>query len=215
MIDIAEDILAAFVEACHEAARQGLMRCSSGNISKRLDDDRMLATASGSWAEHLSRDEVSVCRIADGALLDGPRPTVEMGFHAGILRTRPDINVVMHFQTPFATTLACQERDATNYFVIPEIPVYIGQIARVPYIPPGSQELTDAVIAVMQDHDMVIMSNHGMVAVARDYAHAIQNAVFFELACEVISRSGDQVKPLAKEDVDKLLEVRKSAAKGV
>ena len=215
MNNVPDHILGDFLQACHEAAGRGLMRCSSGNISRRLDDARLLATSSRSWAEHLSGDEVSVCRIADGALLDGPKPTVEIGFHAGILRVRPDINVVMHFQTPCATALACRETDDTDYFVIPEIPFYIGHVARAPYLLPGSKELADAVTTAMHDHDMVIMSNHGMVTVATDYAHAIQNAEFFELACEVITRGGNTLKSLSQEDVDRLLELRQDSAKGV
>lgn len=215
MVDVAENILVEFLEACHEAASRGLMRCSSGNISRRLGDDRLLVTSSRSWMESVSGDQVSICRIADGAILDGPKPTVEIGFHAGILRSRPDINVVMHFQTPFATTLACREPDDVDYFVIPEIPFYIGHVAKVPYLFPGSKELADAVTTAMQDHDMVIMSNHGMVTVATDYAHAVQNAEFFELACEIITNGGNTAKPLSQKEVNRLLELRQDSAKGV
>ena len=215
MNSVPDHILENFLQACHEAASRGLMRCSSGNISRRLDNARLLVTSSRSWAENLSGDEVSVCRIADGAILEGPKPSVEIGFHAGILKARPDINVVMHYQTPFATALACRETDDTDYFVIPEIPFYIGHVARVPYLLPGSKELADAVTMAMHDHDLVIMSNHGMVTVAIDYSHVIQNAQFFELACEVITRGGDGLKFLSKEDVDCLLERRQGLAKGV
>lgn len=215
MNSLPEGVLSEFLQACRMAAGRGLMRCSSGNISRRFDEARLLATSSRSWAENLSEGEVSVCRIADGAVLEGPKPTVEIGFHTGILRTRPDIEVVMHFQTPCATAMACRERDDTDYFVIPEIPFYIGQVARVPYLRPGSQELAAAVTEAMQDHDMVIMSNHGVVTVATDYAHAIQNAEFFELACEVITRGGSTVKSLAPEAVARLLALRQDAARSV
>ncbi len=169
----------------------------------------MLATATRSWMESMSPEQVSVCRISDGALLDGPKPTSEIAFHAGILETRSDVDVVLHFQTPYATALACRKADDVDYFVIPEIPFYIGPVARVPYLPPGSKELAEAVSGAMQDHDMVIMSNHGMVTVAADYAHAIQNAEFFELACEVIIHGGESLRPLAKERVKALLAARR------
>jgi len=152
MDNVPDCVLGELLEACRKAAGRGLMRCSSSNISRRLDDARLLAASSRSWADNLSGDEVSVCRVADGAILDGPKPTVEIGFHAGILRTRPDINVVMHFQTPCATALACRETDDIDYFVIPEIPFYIGHVARVPYLLPGSKELSDAVTMAMYDH---------------------------------------------------------------
>ncbi len=210
MADVLDHILHEFLQACHKAAGRGLMRCSSGSLSRRLDDTHLLATSSRSWTESISEEEVSVCRIFDHALVDGPKPTIEIGFHAEILRTRPDINVVMHFQTPFATALACREADNTDYFVIPEIPFYIGHVARVPYLLPGSKELAEAVAGAMQNHDMVVMSNHGMVTVAADYARAIQNAEFFELACEIITHAGDMLRPLPEEDVKNLLALRQT-----
>jgi ribulose-5-phosphate 4-epimerase/fuculose-1-phosphate aldolase len=214
MEGVSTDVLEEFVQACRNAAGRGLMRCSSGNLSRRLDDTRMLATASRSWLEDLTAEQVSLCRIADGSLLAGPKPTVEMGFHAQILGTRPDVHVVLHFQTPHATALACRAPGDVNYFVLPEIPVYIGRVARVPYLLPGSAELAQAVTDAMQDHDMVIMSNHGLVTVAEDYAHAIQNAEFFELACQVITYAGDALRPLTDEDVERLLALRQGEGGG-
>jgi len=198
-------VIDEFVQACHEVGRRGLVRCSSGNLSRRLDKTRMLATASRSWLEKITAEQVSICRIADGGLIEGPKPTVEMGFHAAILRTRPDVNVVLHFQTPCATTLACREGEETDFFVIPEIPYYMGRVGHVPFLPPGSEELAEAVASTMQDHDMAVMSHHGMVTVAADYAHAIQNAEFFELACHVIVHGGENVTSLPVEAVRQLL----------
>ncbi len=200
-----ERVFDEFIEACHDVGRRGLVRCSSGNLSRRLDETRMLATASRSWLENITDQQVSVCNIADGAVLEGPKPTVEIGFHRRILKARSDINVVLHFQTPCATTLACRDSDVTNFFVIPEIPYYIGPIAQVPYMLPGSEELAEAVADAMQSHNMAVMSHHGMVTVAKDYAHAIQNAEFFELACQIIVHGGDRVAPISEEGVQDLL----------
>jgi len=215
MKNIPGAVIDEFLQSCHKAATRGLMRCSSGNMSLRLDEDRMLATGTRSWMADVAADQVSVCRISDGVLLDGAKPTVEIGFHASILRTRPDVNVVMHFQTPHATALACQQARDINYFVIPEIPFYIGHVARVPYFLPGTKELAEAVTAAMQEHDMVVMGNHGIVTVAADYAHVIQNAEFFELACEIIIHSGSALKPLPEEDVKALLKLRQATTRGV
>jgi len=215
MENVPDHVLDEFLQACHNAADRALMRCSSGNLSRRLDDARLLATASRSWMENISAEEVSLCRISDGSLIDGPKPTVEIGFHAEILRTRPDVNVVMHFQTPRATALACREAGHIDYFVITEIPFYIGHVARVPYFLPGSKELAQAVASAMQEHDMVVMNNHGAVTVAEDYAHAIQNAEFFELACDVITHGGNSLKPLPIESVNCLLALRQGTDRGI
>ena len=148
--DIPDRILKDFVSASREVGRRGLTRCSSGNLSMRLDDERMLITASRSWKGELTPGQICVCRISDGKALDGKNPSVEAGFHAGILRARPDMRVVLHFQSPCATTLACIPRKNINYFMTPEIPFYIGSIARVPFILPGSKDLANAVTTAMR-----------------------------------------------------------------
>lgn len=201
----------AFVAACREAAARGLLRCSSGNLSWRLDDGRMLVTRTRSWLGRLTPKDIAVCAIADGRPLNAVVPTVEVRFHAGILRARPDVNVVLHYQSPFATALACQRRAHVNYNVIPEIPFYVGPVGRVPYLPPGSPELAEAVIAVMATRDLALMANHGQITVARDFDHALQNADFFELASQIILATGDGAVPLSGEAVRHLLGLRRAA----
>ena len=204
MRDVSDESVSEFVRACREAGQRGLMRCSSGNMSQRVDEDRMLVTATRCWMSRLTTEDVVLCRIADGAVLDGPAPTVEINLHAGILQARPDIDVVMHFQATCATTLACRDTSRVNYFVIPEIAFYIGSIAHVPYLPPGSTELADAVTEAMRQHNLATMANHGQVTAARGFDHAIQNAEFFELACRIILQAGDEVISLTEEAVREL-----------
>ncbi len=210
MKNVSEEMVDNFVHACHQAASYGLMRCSSGNLSIRVNSDCLLVKASQSWMARVVPDNISVCAISDGSLLAGPKPSREVHFHAGILRTRPDINIVLHFQAPCATALACQRLEEINYFVIPEIPFYIGHVARIPYMLPGSNELSRAVIDAMRTHDMVVMGNHGQVTVAGDVDRAIQNALFFELASEIILRSGDSVVALPEPEIRTLLQLRAS-----
>ncbi len=213
MQDIPDTLIGTFVEACHRVAAHRLVRCSSGNLSWRLDDSRFLVTASGSWMASITPDQVSVCCTADGGLLEGGRPSVEAGFHAGILRSRPDTDAVLHFQSPCATTLGCRTDAASiNYAVIPEVPVYIGSIANVPYILPGSPELAGAVVHAMQTHDLAVLTNHGQVTVGSSLDAAIQNAAFFELACQIILHGGDSIAPLPEEAVANFLANRAYSA---
>jgi len=211
MTTVPQNILDTFVAACRQAAQHGLMKCSSGNMSWRIDDRRMLVSTSRSWLGRLTTDDVAICAMDDGRVLNSKRASVETGFHLGILKARPDINVVLHYQTSCATALACRNTDNINFFVIPEIPFYIGPVARIPYFPPGSKELADAVIRAMRSHDLLIMGNHGQVTVAKDFDHAIQNAEFFELACDVILRCGDKVIPLPEAEANALLASRQAA----
>jgi ribulose-5-phosphate 4-epimerase/fuculose-1-phosphate aldolase len=196
---IAERQKKAFVAACHRAARDyGLMRCSSGNMSWRVDTHCMLVTGTRTWLADIRANQVAIVRLADGAVLNDCKPSVESAFHAGVLRARPDRNVVLHFQTPFATTLACSSGASVDFHVIPEIPYYIGEIAIVPYLAPGSPELAQAVIQALTRHDLAVLRNHGQVVVGEAFDDTLQKAVFFELACEILVRAGNRIHPLPK-----------------
>ncbi|MGE5610316.1 MAG: class II aldolase/adducin family protein [Bacillota bacterium] len=205
-----------FAAASRQVAHYGLTRCSSGNLSYRLDDQRLLIKASRAWMADLTPDDISLCRIADGATLNGKKPSVEIGFHAGVLRHRPDVNVVLHYQSPAATTLGCC-RDLANidFSVIAEIPYYVGPIGLVPYILPGSPALAEAVTQVMKDHDLAILANHGQVTVGKTFADAIQKAAFFELACEVLLRAGPRIQPLSPSSIAELRTLAVGVSKGV
>ncbi len=193
----------AFVNACHQVAAYGLLRCSSGNMSYRLDANLVVLTASRSWLAELAANDVSICNLKDGRCVNDKIPTVENSFHLGILRNRTEVNVVLHFQSPFATAIACGNPRDYNFFVIPEIPYYIGQPAVVEYTPPGSVELAEAVVSAANGHNMVILRNHGIVAVGKDFEDVIQKAVIFELACQILLY---QNKPrfLTQSDIDAL-----------
>jgi ribulose-5-phosphate 4-epimerase/fuculose-1-phosphate aldolase len=158
----------------------------------------VLIKASRAWMADVTAADVSVCRLSDGALLEGRAPSVELGLHVGALRRRPDMNVVLHFQTPFATALACRRGPAPDYNVLPEIAYYIGPVAQVPYRLPGSPELAQAVSDALGRCDLAQLANHGQATVAKDYAHAIQNACFFELACEVIVRNAGRSRAIPR-----------------
>ncbi|MDY6863168.1 MAG: class II aldolase/adducin family protein [Thermodesulfobacteriota bacterium] len=208
MLDISQKNFEEFITASHRVAAYSLVRCSSGNLSWRVDDKHMLISASGTWLADIIKDQVAVCRISDGTPLNDKKPSAEIGFHTGILRERSDMNVVLHFQSPFATALACRSPETMNCFVIPEIPYYIGPVAVVPYMHPGSEDLAEAVISAMKDHDLVLMCNHGQVTVGKNFNDAIQKAVFFELACEIILKSGGQTRIISEypDDIRKLHE---------
>jgi ribulose-5-phosphate 4-epimerase/fuculose-1-phosphate aldolase len=185
--------------AARRVADFKLALCSSGNLSCRLDERQMLIKASRAWMADLTADNVALCRIEDGASLNGLKPSVEVGFHRGILARRPEVNVVLHFQSPCATALCCREPRVTNFNVTPEVPFYIGPVAWVPYILPGSIALAEAVTDALSRHNLAMLANHGQVTVGKDYEQAIQRAVFFEMVCAILVRNGNANRPLTPE----------------
>jgi ribulose-5-phosphate 4-epimerase/fuculose-1-phosphate aldolase len=206
---ISEKQMNDFIMAAHGVSRHGLVLCGSGNLSMRADEDHMLITESGAWMADMTKDQVAVCRIVDGVCVNQKTPSIEIGFHKAVLKKRQDINFVLHFQAPYTTALACRKIDwHHNLFLIPEVPYYIGPVGVIPYMPPGSEGLADAVATAMEDHDMVVLENHGQVTVGKDHREILERAVFFELASTIYYRAGKDTRFLKKNEVDTLLQAR-------
>jgi len=201
--------ISEFVFWAGEAGKYGLVKCSSGNLSQRIAGQQVLISASGSWLPAINAAEVVLVDTA-GNYADGqPKPSGEYRLHLGILNTRKEVNTVLHFQSPYATALACRKHPP-DYNVIIEVPVYIGNVVTLPFIQPGSQELAAAVARAAETADLIQLSNHGQVVCGRDYKEVIQKAVFFELACSVIVNAGNDLHHIPVEEQLKLSEYTKS-----
>ncbi len=204
MSSVLQKKILELVKAAHIVDSKGLLACSSGNMSCRIDNETMLCTRTRSWLGRITAKDIVPCRIKDGSSLDKRKPTVEIKFHSGIMQTRKDVNWILHFQSPFATAVACM-KTIPNLFIIPEIPYYIGKIAIVPYLQPGSEPLAKKVIAAAKKHNLIIMRNHGLVTLGESFDEILQNAIFFELACSIVMRLGELAKPIPKAGIKKLL----------
>ena len=192
-----------FIQACRQIAEYNLARCSSGNLSWRLNNQNVALTAGGAWFANLQPAQIAVCSLADGTSLNNVRPSIESQFHLGIMRNRPEVNVVLHFQSPYAAAVACGPCQDYNYNMTIEAPVYIGDPAIIDYLSPGSSELARAVVAALTDHDIGIMRNHGLVTVGTDFPDAIQKAAFFELNCQILLTQPNP-QPISRQDAQNL-----------
>lgn len=193
-----------FLKQAHRVGDAKLTICSSGNLSWRIGDDA-LVSGTGSWVPELKAEKVSICRIETGEVLNGIKPSMESGFHLGIMRQRPDVNVVLHFQSEYATAVSCMKKKPENFNVTAEVPCHVGrEIPIIPYFRPGSPELAKAVVDAMKDHNSILLTNHGQVVCGSSFDQVFERAMFFEMACRIIIQSGMDYSVLTPEEIDDL-----------
>ena len=193
-----------FLRQAHRVGDAGLTLCSSGNISWRIGDEA-LVSGTGSWVPTLPKEKVSICRVADGEVLNGVKPSMESGFHLGELRERPDCDVVLHFQSKYATVVSCMSETPKDFNVTAEIPCHVGkELPVIPYYRPGSPELAEAVKAALKDHNSALMLKHGQVVCGKTFDEVFERAMFFEMACRIIVLSGGKYNTLTPEEIDDL-----------
>lgn len=208
MSNIPKKYFKEFISAAKQVAGRNLVICGSGNLSWRIDNKRMLITAKGAWMSEVTEDEIAICRIADSDSLNKKDPSIEAGLHSAIFKERGEINAILHFQSLDATAIACSDKPERDFFLIPEIPYYIGSTGIVPYKNPGSDNLVKAVTNAIRCHNLLILKNHGLITIGRDFREVIQRAAFFELACGIILHNGGKVNKLSKKAISFLVNAR-------
>jgi len=198
---ITNDHVDKYIEQARRYGNEKWMLCSSGNLSWRIGNE-MLVTGTGSWLPVIKKDKVAICRMMDRQSINGVNPSMEFDFHAGIYRNRPDINVVLHFQSEYATAVACMKKKPTNFNVVAEIPWKVGkEIPILPSYRPGSAALAKAVVEALTHHNAVLLSNHGQVVCGKDFDEVHERASFFEFACRIIILTGGNYDVLTPEEI--------------
>ncbi|MCC8070253.1 MAG: class II aldolase/adducin family protein [Bacteroidales bacterium] len=191
-----------FVAQAHRVGDAKLTICSSGNLSWRLPNDEVLISGTGSWVPQLTPDRVSLCRLSTGEVLNGVKPSMESVFHMGVMRERPEVNVVLHFQSRYATAIACRAERPADFNVTAEIPIHVGrEIPMIPYLRPGSPALAKAVVEAMKTHNSVMLLKHGQVVCGESFDQAFERAMFFEMACRIMVLNGTNVNPLSADEI--------------
>ncbi len=170
----------AIVEACRELNASGLNQGTSGNISARLGG-RLLVTPSGVPCDELAPEMIASMPLegAYGAW-EGPcKPSSEWRFHLDLARARPEFGAIVHAHAPFATALAIARKP------IPPVHYMIAafggpEIRCAAYATFGTEALSRAVLAAMQDRNGCLMANHGMLAAGPTLARAMWLAAELE-----------------------------------
>jgi ribulose-5-phosphate 4-epimerase/fuculose-1-phosphate aldolase len=204
-----------FLEAAHYIAEKNLVSASSGNMSHcryESHGSKIWITATGAWFSNLCVDDIVECSFPDGKVLrahSDNKPSSELKMHLDIFNVRKGINTVLHFQSPYATTLAASFTGSWlgRLSVIPEIPYYIGSIGCVDYYTPGSDALAESVAEAAAAYDVVFMKNHGQIVVGTSFMDVIQKASFVELASMILV-NGKEIQTLTDQNVADLVAYR-------
>jgi len=158
-----------------------LNKGSSGNVSARFDEGFMI-TPSGVPAHQMTIESMVKMKF-DGSFETHQTPSSEWRFHLDILRTRPEVNAVIHTHSTYATALSTLRRDVPAFHYM--VAVAGGNSIRcTPYNLFGTQQLSNNVLSALQDRKACLMANHGMIAVGSSLEKAMNIAVEVENLCQ-------------------------------
>lgn len=152
-------------------SRLGFAPGTSGNLSVRMDQDRILVTPTG-----LSKGMLKVSDLVvvdpQGNLLEGARGvTSELSMHLMVYERRTDVQAVVHSHPPISTAFACSGR-ALDELLCQESVMTVGVVPLAPYATTGTSEVAANLAPFLSGHNAILLENHGVVTYGRDLVEA-------------------------------------------
>jgi len=185
---------------------RGHVVASEGNLSVRLDAQRILVTPSGKCKGRLKLEELLVTDLRGEVVCGTGRPSSEMLMHLLYYHCRPDVRAICHAHPPTATGFAAAGR-ALEEPVLPEVIVGLGKIPLASYGTPGTWEVCAGLEPLVHNYDAILLENHGVVTCGPDLGTAYQRMETVEQFARVMLTAELLGGPhlLQRADVQKLV----------
>ena len=173
----------AVVAAGQRLLSEGLVARTWGNVSVRLDAERMVITPSGRAYETMEPGDIATVNLRTGAWEGRWKPSSEHQLHEEIYRTRPEIGAVIHTHQMNASTVAAARREVPP--ILDDMVQIIGPSVRcADYALPTTGKIVRVTVKALKGRMAALMANHGAVCVGRDLEEAFVVAQVLEKACK-------------------------------
>lgn len=184
---------------------------SDGNISVRLDDGRVLATPTQTGKGRMTEDSLALTDL-EGKPLNDRRASSELAMHLLIYREREDVRAVCHAHPPHGSAFAVAGL-AIDAPILSEVILTLGCVPLAEYGTPSTEELTEAMLPLVKNHNALLMANHGAVAYGADVWQAFDRLETLEHTAKIaiLARSLGGARDLPPDSIEKLIEVRERA----
>lgn len=199
-------------DVCHKMWQLGWVAANDGNVSVKLEDGTFLVTPTGISKSFITPEKL-VHIDENGEILDGLegfKPSSEIKMHLRCYKEREDVGAVVHAHPPTATGYAVAHLDMDRYTMI-ETVIAIGSIPVTPYGTPSTYEVPEAIAPYLQEHDVLLLENHGALTVGSDLITAYYRMETLELYAKISLTAhllGGE-KEISKSNVDRLIGMRK------
>ena len=189
------------------------MAANDGNVSAKMGDGTWLITPSGVSKSFITPDKLMLVN-EKMEVVDGPKeykPSSEMKMHMRCYEVREDVGAVVHAHPPTATGYAVANIPLDEYSMI-ETVIAIGSIPVTPYGTPSTYEVPDAITPYLQEHDVMLLQNHGALTVGCDLITAYYRMETLELYAKISLTAHllGGAKEIPKPQIDKLLDLREN-----
>lgn len=128
-MELYESIRNEICEVCHLLYERGYVVSNDGNVSVRVEPDKVLITPSGVGKGRMTPDMLVLCDLQGNVLAGTRYPSSESKMHLMIYRERSDVMSVVHAHPPLSTAFSICRRPLKERYLaemlwgLGEIPV--------------------------------------------------------------------------------------------
>ena len=198
-------------DICHKMWQLGWVAANDGNVSVKLDDGTFLVTPTGISKSFITPEKLLIV-AKDGAIIEGAegyKPSSEIKMHFRCYEERDDVGAVVHAHPPAATGFAVAHVPLDRYTMIESV-ITIGSVPVTPYGTPSTHEVPGAITPYLQEHDVMLLENHGALAVGCDLITAYYRMETLELWAKISINAtilGGE-KEISPENIERLCRMR-------
>jgi L-fuculose-phosphate aldolase len=190
-----EALRAEMIAVGRKLWERGYVDGNGGNMSVRVGASFVLCTPTMISKGDLTPADICLCDL-EGKLLDGRgQRTSELLLHLEIYKANARARAVVHCHPPHATAFAITGT-TPPIGLISEYEMFIGPAAVARYETPGTQEFAKTVLPFVQDHNTILLANHGIVCWSDTVTHAEWLVEILENYCKTYLIAQQIGKPL-------------------
>jgi L-fuculose-phosphate aldolase len=179
---------------------------NGGNISCRLGGKYVLCTPTMMSKRDLEPADICLSDM-DGNIVAGDRlRTSELLLHLEIYEANPRARAVVHCHPPYATAFSLTGT-APPVGLISEYEIFIGPAALARYETPGTHAFAETVLPFVQNHNTILLANHGVVCWSDTVTHAEWLTEILETYCKTCVIAKQIGKPLVHIPGEKIEEI--------
>ncbi len=188
---------------CQRLDSRGLVNAFEGNVSIRRDGLIYITPTSTNKA-FLNEDLICVLDEKTHKQVAGLKPpSSEMLLHTRAYETRPDAYGVVHCHPTMLTAYSlCRKPIVSRAY-----PEMIGNFKIIPCAPygrPGTTAIFDVAEEYVKKHDVILLGNHGILAVGDDVMAAMNKVEAAEAIAHVLYYAENMKSPIVDLDDDEV-----------
>lgn len=154
-------------EICHKVYDKGFVSAYDGNLSVRLDDQKILITPSGKCKGEITEDDLIEIDYKGKLLAGNGKVSTEAKIHLVAYNKRKDVSAVVHCHPVYATAFATVGEGLTHP-VFPEVVLALGKVPLCRYATPSTDELPDSMLPFIDYAWALLFENHGAVTFGKN-----------------------------------------------